>query len=95
MNYFKVKKEFSAFDIDADNVNGKNVKSLLRELKKITQLEQYYNKKRINSKYFYDLWHFFAAKKIDLELALGIMAKQNWDIRQKNEQELRKERGIK
>ena len=90
MNYSKVKKEFSAFDVDA-----KNVGELLKELKKITRLEKYYSQKRVNSKYFYDLWHFFTAKKIDLELALGALMKKNWEIRMENEEEMRKKGDIK
>lgn len=95
MNYSNVNKEFSTFKVDA-----KNVGELLREIKKITQLKEYYQKHLglatgANSKYFYDLWEFFAEKKIDLELALGNLMKKNWEIRMENEEELRKKGEIK
>ena len=69
MDYSNVNKEFSKF-----NIYYANIEQLRKEVEKMTELKEYYEKKHlgaaVNSKYFYDLWEFFLEKKIELELAL-------------------------
>ena len=75
MNYSKVKKEFSSF-----NVELKTVGELKKEIKKMIELKVYYDEKYLNTsfnmKYFYDLWEFYAERELELELSLGHLLKK-------------------
>ena len=71
MNYSKVKKEFSTF-----NVEWEGVKDLRIEIRKVWELERYYFEKHHNfnssssQSYYYDLYIFYEGKRLELEMLL-------------------------
>ena len=72
MDYSKVKKEFSSF-----NVELKTVGELKKEIKKVWEFEKYYYEKYFktslnssNTSYYFDLFKFFDEKRMELEMVL-------------------------
>lgn len=70
MNYPKVKKEFSTFSVGLLSAD-----ELRNDIKKVWELKDYYQQRldktdEKNKKYFYDLWEFYAERKLELEIVL-------------------------
>ena len=70
MKYSNVNKEFTAFKVEL-----KTLGELRKEINKITELKEYYQKQidtatAVNSNFFYDLWEFYAERKRELEIVL-------------------------
>lgn len=70
MKYSNDNKEFTAFKVEL-----KTLSELRKEINKITELKEYYQKQidtatAVNSKYFYDIWEFYAQKKWEFEIVL-------------------------
>ena len=70
MKYSNVNKEFSTFYC----VENWTVDGLRKEIKKMTELKEHYQKQLnntiANTIYYYDLWEFFAERKLELEKLL-------------------------